>query len=451
MPSAPKERQVEERLAKEAEAHDTPGAAIGIYHEGSEYYAFHGVTSIENPLEVDENTLFQYGSTNKTFTATAVMRLVEKGLVDLDERVRTYIPELKLKDEDVAREVRVVNLLNHTAGWEGDFESDTGNGDDALAKFVEKLAEAEQEFPLGKSFSYNNASLALAGRVIEKVTSQTYEEALKELILDPLGLEKTFVFANDVMTRRFVVGHTNRPDGTTEIARPWGGIRAESAAGANVSANAADQIKWARFHLSDGKAADGTQVLSAELTRKMREPTVETHGMLGDYVGISWILEDVEGVRIVGHGGNTNGQQSVFEMVPERDFAVAVLTNANPNGYQVHQEMLKWALEAYTGVVKRDPEPIEPTVTELSRYAGTFETVAAVVRIEVKDGGLTLKMESKDPEADSWPPFALGVLPGDRVMVIEGVAKGLTGLLVRDESGSIEGLHIGGRLATRVI
>src|SRR5713101_6997226 len=71
-----------------------PGAAVGVLHGGEEQYAFHGVTSIENPLPVDENTLFQFGSTGKTFTATAMMLLVEQGSVDLSERVRTYVPEL---------------------------------------------------------------------------------------------------------------------------------------------------------------------------------------------------------------------------------------------------------------------------------------------------------------------------------------------------------------------
>src|SRR5205823_2492861 len=83
-------------------------------------------TSVENPLPVEENTLFQFGSTGKTFTATAMMRLVEQGKVDLNEKVRTYVPELKLKDDDVAREVTVLQLFNHTAGWQGDFFADTG-------------------------------------------------------------------------------------------------------------------------------------------------------------------------------------------------------------------------------------------------------------------------------------------------------------------------------------
>ena len=75
---------------------EVPGVSVGILIDGDEQYAFHGVTSTENPLPVDENTLFQFGSTGKTFTATAMMRLVEQGKVDLNEKVRKYVPELKL-------------------------------------------------------------------------------------------------------------------------------------------------------------------------------------------------------------------------------------------------------------------------------------------------------------------------------------------------------------------
>jgi len=156
-----------------AEQHEVPGVAAGIFLAGEEHYAFHGVTSVENPLPVGESTLFGIGSTGKTFTATAIMRLVEEGRVDLNAPVRKYIPELKLKDEKVAREVTVLHLLNHTAGWQGDFFADTGQGDDALARFVERMSELEQEAPLGSAMSYNNASLSLAGRVIESPAAPT--------------------------------------------------------------------------------------------------------------------------------------------------------------------------------------------------------------------------------------------------------------------------------------
>src|SRR6266568_4898943 len=93
-----------------------PGVAVGVWADGQEIYACHGVTSVDNPLPVDRDTLYVLGSVTKTYTATALMRLVAEGRVELEAPVRRYIPELVLADERAAAEITVLHLLNHTAG-----------------------------------------------------------------------------------------------------------------------------------------------------------------------------------------------------------------------------------------------------------------------------------------------------------------------------------------------
>ena len=270
-------------------------------HADEEQYAYHGVTSIENPLPVDAGTLFQFGSTGKTFTSVAILRLAEAGKVDLDAPVRTYLPELRLRDAHVAETVTVLQLLNHTAGWEGDDFTDTGEGDDAIARYVGNMAQLRQVTAPGFVVSYNNASLSLAGRIIERVTGQVYEHAMSELVLDPVGLHDTLFFANDVMTRRFAVGHRREEDGSIKVLRPWAMARSGNPMG-GLSATAPDQIRWARFHLDGGRTRDGTQPVSSELICRMQEPTVHSPGSdLGDAVGISWLLSDIDGTKIVAH------------------------------------------------------------------------------------------------------------------------------------------------------
>jgi CubicO group peptidase (beta-lactamase class C family) len=451
-------------VAEGVERLAVPGVAVGVYHAGQEQYACHGVTSMDNPLPVDERTLFQIGSIGKTYTATALLRLVERGLVDLDAPVRRYVPELRLKDEDVARSVTVLQLLNHTAGWQGDLLDNTGDGDDALARYVERMAGLEQEFPPGASVAYNNASLSLAGRIIEKLTGKTYEQAVKELLFEPLGLRNSFFFPNEIMTRRFSAGHTQRPDGTITVTRPWGMARSANPAG-GISADPADQIAWARFHLGDGRASDGTRLLGRELLERMQRPTVETPGSaLGDAIGISWMLRDLDGVRLVSHGGDTIGHHAELVLVPDLDFAITSLTNCGPNGPQLNEELVRWALEAYLGVIDRDPEPIALSEAELAQYTGTYETVAVIGRVSVDGGGLLLEVEIKPEalaqlvEAGQEAPerrraYPLGLLPGpgDRYIVSGGPAKGMKGYFVRGASGAVESVHVGGRLATRTV
>ena len=440
----------------------TPGAAVGVYLDGNEYYAYHGVTSIENPLPVEANTLFQFGSTGKTFTATAMMRLVEQGLVDWDAPVRTYVPELQLSDEQTAATVTVLQLFNHSAGWAGDFMGAGSDlGDDALARYVTGMATLTQEFPVGTAASYNNASLSLAGRVIEKVTGKRFEDAMAELIFTPLGMEHSFFFPTDVMTRRFVVGHNSDPDGNFTIARPWAMPRSAAPAG-GITANAGDQVAWIRFHLGQGTAADGTRVLSQQNLEKMREPTVHMPGSaLGDAVGISWMLKDVDGVQLVSHGGSTLGQQSAFVMVPEKKFGIAVLTNAGSAGTDLNHGLVRDALAHFVGVVESDPEPVARNAADLAEFIGDYDTIAIALQVRASADGLLVDSTAKpaflealgaSAEDFAEPPMALGMVgpQGDQFVATDGAAKGMTGYFARDSSGAVFGIHLGGRLARRL-
>ena len=123
-----------ETIVAEMKRLKIPGVAIGVFHNGKEYTAGFGVTSVENPLPVTPDTLFQTGSISKTFTGTIFMRLVEAGQVELDAPVRKYLPKLKLSDKDVAERVTIRHLLTHTGGWVGDYFNDFGDGDDALGQ-----------------------------------------------------------------------------------------------------------------------------------------------------------------------------------------------------------------------------------------------------------------------------------------------------------------------------
>lgn len=449
------QREVEER----ARALEVPGVAVGVTLDGESGFAFVGVTNVDHPLAVDDRTLFQIGSTGKTYTATVVLQLVEQGKVDLDAPVRTYLPGFHLADEDVARSVTVLQLLNHTAGWDGDFFEDQGEGDDALARYVARMDTIRQVTPLGDTVSYNNASLSVAGRIIEVVTGLTYEQAVREMLLGPLEMERSFFFPHEIMTERFAVGHHRSQEGEIAVARPWHMGRYGNPMGGMVS-NAADQIAWARFHLDGGVAPDGSRSLSEELVRRMREPTVTCPGSaIGDAVGIAWLLRDVEGVDVAAHGGTTVGQHSIFEMVPSRGFALTSLTNCGPNGPEFNEAITRWAFSTYLGIEIRDPEPVALDPEALASYAGTYETIASICEVSVAGAGLLLDARTKpellealgeDEEDD--PPMPLGILDGegDRYVVTDGPLKGMKGYFRRGAEGSIDALHVGGRLAVRV-
>lgn len=450
-------------LAELAGEFDVPGVAAGVWHAGKVIFACHGVTSIENPLPVDAHTLFQAGSVGKTFTATALLILAETGRVELDAPVRRYVPELHLADATAAAQVTVLQLLNHTAGWEGDFFPDTGEGDDALARYVSRLDEVAQLTPPGAAFSYNNAAFCLAGRVIENVTGDTYEHAIRRLILLPLGLRESFFFRDEVMTRRFVVGHKPSADAALQVARPWALPRNGAPAGGIVT-SIADLLAWARFHSGDGHAADGRRVLSESGLHAMREPTVQMPGSaIGDALGIGWFLSDMGGAQLVGHDGSTNGQEASLSFLPEQDWALTLMTNASPGGLALNRIARQRVLAACTGIVDEDPEPVSAALGALAAYAGEYR--AGGMRCVVADdqaGGLAFTLHN-DPELlalmfeiDEAPrsqPTTLhvGLVAGhaDRYVFASGPAQGVTGYFIRDGDGRVRALHLFGRWLPR--
>ena len=434
------------------EKYGVPGVAIGILHDGGCKTAGFGVTSVENPSPVDADTLFQIGSISKTFTATTIIRLVEAGKLSLDAPLRTFLPELRLADEAVAERVTLRHVLSHTGGWPGDFFPDTGSGDDALAKAVALVAELPQITPLGSVWSYNNAGFYLAGRAIEHATGQSYEAALQKLVLDPLGLTDCFLFPTDVMTRRFAVGHS-LIDGQMTVLRPWALARAANPVG-GISASVAELLRYARFHLGDGSAPNGTRLLSPESLLAMRTP-VAPAGNAADFVGISWMLRDVGGVLTVGHNGGTHGHKTWLGMVPERNFAVAVLTNAM-RGAELHREIAALALREYLGVADPPPTALTLAASELATYAGHYSALLSDIDLTAGDGRLTLQeipnggFPFRDSPPDPRPPpVRLAFTAWDRVIGIDEPSKGLRAEFLRDETGQIAWFRWGSRIHRR--
>ncbi|WP_433758019.1 serine hydrolase domain-containing protein [Nocardia sp. CA-135398] len=453
-------QQLSEFVAATAEKLGLPGVAVGVLAGGREDFACHGVTSMDNPLPVDRDTMFVVGSVSKTFTATALMRLVAEGRVELDAPVRRYVPEFAPSDA-VADEITVLRLLNHTAGLEWKLGVDTGEGDDALARHAAKLGESPLIAEPGARASYSQAAFNLAGRIIENVTGSSFERAVTSLLFEPLGLAHSCYAINDVMTRRFAVGHNVDGNGVLAVARQWKDNRANNPGG-GVATSVSDLLRWARFHLGDGRTEGGERILPTGLLHRMREQTVELRGStLGDAFGICWFLREVDGVATIGHGGSGNGQFADLLIVPERNFAVAVTSNAGPDaGLAFNRTLVNWVLEHYLGVIEPDPEPLPYDAGRAAEIAGYYENEMMRLTLHADGAVFTIGCAIK-PEiraaADTemppdLPPAVLGLLPGDadEYIVTDGGLQGQGGFFTRDESGAVTGIDLAGRLFARV-
>ena len=167
-----------------------PGVMFGVSVDGERHVRGFGVVNASTGVAAEPDTLVQIGSITKTFVGTAIMRLVEAGKLDLDSTVRSHISSFAVVDPEAFERATIRHLMTHLGGWDGDFFIDTGDGDDALDRYVEALHVASPVAPIGTHYSYNNAGFSLLGLIIQNVTGQAFDTALTDLVINPLGLDR---------------------------------------------------------------------------------------------------------------------------------------------------------------------------------------------------------------------------------------------------------------------
>jgi CubicO group peptidase (beta-lactamase class C family) len=432
-----------------------PGVALGVVADGAVSIRGLGVTNVEDPLPVTAHTVFPIASISKTFATTAMMRLVEEGTVDLHAPVRRYLPDFRVRDEAASRAVTVWHLLTHLGGWEGQVSA-PDRGSETLKDFVGSMTDVMQVAPPGKAWSYNNAGFSIAGRVIEVVTGKSINQAIRDLVFQPLGLEHAGTTTGEFIVQRFAAGHTTR-DGKTTLQRPFAASTSVTAGGVGLCIS--DLLAYARFHMGDGIAASGERVLKRESLEQMR--TVQAHKQGTDEdIGLAWHIRQVGPIRTFGHGGTLGGHILLLELVPERNFAIAILTNAN-TGWRLIEDVEREALTSYVGatyalnqaVAHRGLVETLPSVEPLASqpdpapYLGTYArpSNSYVVRT---DGGKLFVQDR--PNAGGTPRESPVAFYGpDRLLVTDGPDRGQSIEFVRDDTGRVNWIRVVGRVAVR--
>ncbi|MFD5090971.1 serine hydrolase [Amycolatopsis thailandensis] len=424
-----------------------PGAAVGIHHRGRDTVLSTGSTSLESGQAVDENTLFMIGSTTKTFTAALLMTLVEEGTLDLDTPVVAYLPEFELADPAARELITARHLLTHTGGFLGDRDIETGWGDGALAAAVRQFDELPQTFRPGSTFSYSNTGFLLAGHLAEVLTRTPYEDLVRTRILEPLGMTESFFLPWEVLVRPHAVGHALM-DGRPTVSRSLGISRAGNPAG-GLWSSARDQLRWARFFLSGDTS--GSRPFSEAGRTALIQPQ-RPAALAFEEVGLSWLRTRHGDIDLVRHGGNVSFLQvSEFVMIPEREFAVTVLTNSGGGG-ALGTAVLHWATEHIANLAPPSPrQAIAVPVSRLADYTGRFET--GDLAIDITRSGDVLRAQMVLPEdagVTAPPPFEIAFVDDD-VFARAADTRHRSGRFHRNEHGKVTLVEIGGRTAMRDI
>ncbi|WP_222195428.1 serine hydrolase [Modestobacter italicus] len=401
------------RLTELAAAHGVPGASLAIRRVRAGrpdelVEAATGVLSRATGVEVTPDSVFQIGSITKVWTATLVMQLVDEGRLDLDAPLVEVLPELQLGDPDVAKRVTMRHLLTHTSGIDGDVFTDTGRGDDCVARYVAGLAEVPQNHPLGATFSYCNSGFVLAGRVVEVLTGQTWDAALRERVVEPLGLGHTSTLPEEAILHRAAVGHVApEPGADPEPVPTWMLPRSLGPAGL-VNATARDVTAFAAAHLRGGLAADGTRLLSAESAAAMQahQADLPDAHTLGDSWGLGWIRHDWHGARLVGHDGGTFGQGAFLRVLPGERPGEGLVVSLLTNGGQmldVYADVLSEVFAELAGVrlpAALEP-PAQPPTVDPARYVGEYERSSVRTEVFERDGGLVMRQTASGAVAEA--------------------------------------------------
>jgi CubicO group peptidase (beta-lactamase class C family) len=432
-----------------------PGVALGVVQNGTVSIRGLGITNVEDPLPVTAHTVFPIASISKTFAATAMMRLVEQGKVDLHAPVRTYLPDFRVRDEAASRDVTVWHLLTHLGGWEGQV-SGPDRGTETLKNFVATITDLMQVAPPGAAWSYNNAGFSIAGRVIEVATGTSINRALRDLVFQPLGLEHAGTTVGEFITERFAAGHLTR-NGTATLMRPFAPSTSVTAGGVGLCMT--DLLAYARFHMGDGTAANGERVLKRETLELMRTPQLRKQST-DDDIGIAWHLRTVGPIRTASHGGTLSGHILLLEIVPERNFAIAILTNSNV-GWRVIEDVEREALKSYLGaeyalnqgiahrgLVETLPsvQPL-PQQPDLAPYVGTYARPTNTVVVRAEGGKLFVQERQNSGRPGADMPVAF--FGPDRAVVLDGTEKGQSIEFVRDAGGRVNWVRVVGRVAVR--
>lgn len=434
------------RLVEEAmSAHGIPGASLAILHDATVQIHSFGVADRTSRSPVHENTVFHWGSISKTATATAVMKLAERGELDIDRTVRTYIPDFRVADETASSSATVRHLLTHATGWAGDLFIDTGQGPNALADYVRVMSDLEQLVPVGVAFSYSNTNYSILGRILEIVGGQSYEDVVRINAFDSAG--HGISFAHELSADDDIaIGH--RQVNGALIECPIQSVRNSNPA-AGIYGSMIRLISYARTHIPGKQTAN---VLSQQMLETMQSPAIGTNEYSDD-MGLGWFTSLVGGERLISHPGVTLGHAGLIMIFPNSGFVLALLTNSQ-EGVQVSKQVRDFAIKRLLNVDAPSPQPRDADSTELNSICGHYAHSFAAFDLAIEEGNVLIGALSylqgyptkDDPKLPNPPPMHIGLTGKHGFVVMDGPMKDVKGTIGRDAAGKVEWIRLGSRI-----
>jgi len=351
-----------------------PGAGVALIANGELLWCGGiGKADLATNRDATCDTEFRVGSISKTFVALALLKLQEEGRINLYARLQDIAPEIPVKNKwEAVHPVRVVNLLEHTAGFDDMEFSEIYNLHDRydfpLLEVFKKFRKPQiARWPPGTRMSYSNPGNAVAGYLIEKVTGHPFDQYIRDTFLRPMGMEKAdypFTDASKALLATAYDGNPPKPVGYPLIyLRPAGDLKSSPG----------ELAKLVQFLLRRGKAGDA-QLVKPESILRMEAPetTLAVKNGLRLGYGLANYSSVEGGVVTHGHNGGIDGFLSSYRYMPEQNWGYVILLNSTSSGRAL-TETNRLAIDFLS---KDFPKPqqaaIKPAASDLEKFAGFY-------------------------------------------------------------------------------
>ncbi|HEY9225725.1 MAG TPA: serine hydrolase [Gemmatimonadaceae bacterium] len=313
-----------------------PGIGVAIVRNDSVLFTKgYGTLAVNSTTPVNENTLFEIGSSSKAFTATLVAMLVGDGKLRFDDRITDYLPDFRMYDPLASAEVTLRDALTHRSGIARGELVWLGSGL-SRAEVLRHVRFLKPESPFRSKWSYQNMMFLAAGEAAAKAAGTTWEDLVQKRIFTPLGMTSSMPTGVGLSNPNAAKPHGMDHD-TAFVKPPFDAVNIAPAG--SILSTAHDMAQWLRLQLGDGKF-EGKQIVASAPLRETHTPQMLMgagggRGRGNEAVpqtvfstyGMGWMVEDHRRNLVWQHGGNTPGMTAAVGMMPERKFGVVVLSN----------------------------------------------------------------------------------------------------------------------------
>jgi CubicO group peptidase (beta-lactamase class C family) len=378
--------------------HDIAGLSLALIQGQETIIEKHyGLADREEKIPASEKTLYRVASITKLFTATAIMRLVEQGGINLDSPLTAYIPEFSIKSRFAqTRPITVRMLMTHHSG----IPSDRGEGlfDDRPEPYHSVLAYLREQYlsyPPGTVYCYSNLGVNLLGIVIERVSGTSYHDYISEHILKPLGMTQSFFKADETRGLAIAGAYSGKKKGMSLEPRDMPSV--------SLISTLSDLKRFMMMVTGRGAAA-GSRVLEEDTLESMLTQQNRENALDFDIkTGLMWMMSrqtlNYQG-RIVMHRGISLHHRSVMIILPDDGLGITILTNSE-SGTEGAREIADRALALALDIQREAPAPaLAPTPSgrrtltaeERELLPGSYATLKGMVTIRLIENGLWAKI-----------------------------------------------------------